>query len=72
MPVIVVPRDAGTINARMAFGESARLAALTNYGDPITYQTKVPGRGSLRRTGSGPVQISIVQSQTYAPDFCTA
>jgi hypothetical protein len=40
LPVILVPRGAWTINARMALGGSVRLAALTNYGDPVAQ----PGR----------------------------
>jgi hypothetical protein len=59
---IVVPRGAATINARMASGVSIRLEALTNYGDPVTSQSKVTGRGSPRQTGSGPVRISVGQS----------
>jgi hypothetical protein len=39
MPVIVVPRGALSINARMAFGESVRIAAMTNYGDPFAHMS---------------------------------
>jgi hypothetical protein len=69
-PVIVVPRGAGTINALMASGVSIRLEALTNYGDPVTNQPRVTGQGPPL-TGSGPVRMCVVPSQTYAPDFCT-
>jgi hypothetical protein len=52
MPVIVVPRGALLINARMAFDANVRIAALTNYGDPFAHisamQDKVlPNRDTL-------------------------
>jgi hypothetical protein len=49
LPVIVVPRGAGTINARMAFLQPTAARSLTDYVDPITNQSRVTCLGSADR-----------------------
>jgi succinyl-diaminopimelate desuccinylase len=49
LPVIVVARGAEAINARMAYGESIRRAAVTDYGD-ITSQSRASGQAPPRRS----------------------
>jgi hypothetical protein len=49
LSVIVVPGDARTINAGMAFGESAGLTILTNYGDSFAQPSWIIGPTQLRQ-----------------------
>jgi hypothetical protein len=49
LPVIVVPRGAGAINALMTFRQRTAARSLTNYGDPVKIQSRVTDRGSPRQ-----------------------